>query len=324
MQKTTSSFIEVGRSVIDIEMKAIKNLTHCINDDFSKACQLILDCKGRVVVTGMGKSGHIGKKIAATLASTGTPSFFVHPGEASHGDMGMITKSDIVLALSNSGETKEILMILPLLKRSDIPLISLTGNKLSALSSNATINLDIAVEQEACKLGLAPTASTTASLAMGDALAIALLNARGFTKEDFAYSHPGGSLGKRLLMSVDDLMHRDDEVPSVSEQASLQEALIEMTRTRLGATAIVSHQNVVLGIFTDGDLRRAFNDNIALSTPIIEVMTQPGKTVAPGMLAAEALRIMETSKINALLVATPDRKLIGALNMHDLLRAGVV
>jgi arabinose-5-phosphate isomerase len=266
----------------------------------------MLDCQGRVVVIGMGKSGHIGSKIAATLASTGTPAFFVHPGEASHGDLGMITAKDVVLALSNSGSTEEILTILPIIKRLHVPLISLTGNPESALAKAANVNIDVGVEEEACPLGLAPTASTTAALAMGDAMAISLLEVRGFTSDDFARSHPGGKLGRRLLLLICD-------------------ALLEITRKGLGATAIVDGDNFVQGIFTDGDLRRALDHNVDLhTTPIDEAMTRDCTLVARGLLAAEALQIMEKGKFNALLVVDENKQLVGALNMHDLLRAGVV
>ncbi|OJV89850.1 MAG: D-arabinose 5-phosphate isomerase, partial [Gammaproteobacteria bacterium 39-13] len=270
-------------------------------------------------------SGHISRKIAATLASTGSPAIFVHPAEASHGDMGMITENDVVIAISNSGETEEILTILPLIKRLGVPLITLTGNPRSTLAICASANLDVSVEKEACVLGLAPTSSTTATLVMGDALAIALLDARGFSAEDFARSHPGGKLGRRLLLKVDDLMHTNEDIPVVSHTATVKEALIEMTRCRLGMTAIVDDNQAQIGLFTDGDLRRAFDRNIDIHTsPITLVMTQGGKVIEKGLLAAEALRIMETYKINGLFVVDKQRKLLGALNMHDLLRAGVL
>jgi len=292
---------------------------------FTQACRLMLECKGRIVVIGMGKSGHIAGKIAATLASTGTPAFFVHPGEASHGDLGMITSSDVVLALSNSGETNEIITILPLIKRLDVPLIAMTGNPESTLAQAARASINVAVDKEACPLGLAPTASTTAALAMGDALAVALLETRGFTEEDFARSHPGGALGRRLLLLIDDLMHTGDALPQVDADTLLSDALMEMTRKGLGMTAVVDANKKLAGVFTDGDLRRAIDHKIDLHTARIrDVMTSECTTVHPGMLAAEALQIMDSTKINALPVLDDDGELVGALNMHDLLRAGVV
>jgi arabinose-5-phosphate isomerase len=285
----------------------------------------MLACKGRIVVIGMGKSGHIGNKIAATLASTGSPAFFVHPGEASHGDLGMITSSDVVLALSNSGETREIITILPLIKRMGAPLISMTGNPASTLAREANVNLDVSVAKEACPLDLAPTASTTAALVMGDAVAIALLEARGFTAEDFALSHPGGSLGRRLLLHVYDIMHKGDAIPAVTQHASLRDALIEMTTKGLGMTAIVDGEGRAVGIFTDGDLRRCLDRDIDVrAAKIADVMIPGGKHIAPDRLAVEALNLMEEKKINALLIVDHDERLCGALNMHDLLRAGVV
>ena len=316
---------ESGLRVIHTEANAISALVERVDDAFVNACRLMLECRGRVVVTGMGKSGHIGRKIAATLASAGTPAFFVHPGEASHGDMGMITSADVVLALSNSGETDEILTILPLIKRLGVALIALTGNERSRLAREAHVNIDVSVEQEACPLGLAPTASTSAALAMGDALSIALLEARGFGVEDFARSHPGGRLGRRLLLRIADLMHTRDGVPSVPQSATLSEALMEMTRKSLGMTAVVDGDRRVVGIFTDGDLRRTLDRELdAKRTPISEVMTRDCVTVHGDMLAAEALNIMEQRAINALLVTDGEGCLEGALNMHDLLRAGVL
>jgi arabinose-5-phosphate isomerase len=281
-------------------------------------------CSGRVVVTGMGKSGHIAGKIAATLASTGTPAFFVHPGEASHGDLGMITRQDVVLALSNSGETDEVLTILPIIKRLGVPLIAMTGNPHSTLAKLATSHINVSVEQEACPLGLAPTSSTTAALVMGDALAISLLEARGFTKDDFALSHPGGSLGKRLLVRVSDIMHIDDKLPCVPQTATIADALLEMTEKKLGMTAIVDATNKVAGIFTDGDLRRMLARNLDIhQTAIADVMTARCTVISPDILAAEAMRIMEQKRINALLVVDDNQRAIGALNMHDLIRAGI-
>ena len=317
---------ELALAVIDTEARAITGLADEINQPtFIQACHLMLACKGRVVVTGMGKSGHIAGKIAATLASTGTPAFFVHPGEASHGDLGMITTADVVLALSNSGETGEIVTILPLIKRLNVPLITLTGNPDSTLSRAATANINVRVDKEACPLGLAPTASTTASLAMGDALAIALLESRGFTEEDFARSHPGGTLGRRLLLLIDDLMHTGDAIPRVELITPLSDALLEMTRKGLGMTAVIDTRGELAGIFTDGDLRRTIDNKVDLNEALIsEVMTADCKTIHPGMLAAEALQIMDSTKINALPVVNENNELVGALNMHDLLRAGVV
>lgn len=316
---------QLGLAVIETELAAINALRDRINQDFVKACELMLNCEGRVVVTGMGKSGHIGNKIAATLASTGTPAFFVHPGEASHGDLGMITAKDVVLALSNSGETGEILTILPIIKRLQVPMISITGKQHSTLATESDINLDAAVEKEACPLGLAPTSSTTVALVLGDALAVALLDARGFTEEDFALSHPGGSLGRRLLLHVSDIMHTGDRIPHVPEQASLRDALLEITDKGLGMTAIVNQQQQVLGIYTDGDLRRTLDKNIDVHTASVkEVMTANCKTIPANILAAEALTIMQQNKINAMLVVDQNNTLIGALNMHDLLRAGVI
>jgi arabinose-5-phosphate isomerase len=285
----------------------------------------MLECKGRVVVIGMGKSGHIGGKIAATLASTGTPAFFVHPGEASHGDLGMITASDVVLALSNSGETAEIITILPIIKRLNVPLITLTGNPESTLAKAATANINVRVDREACPLDLAPTASTTAALAMGDALAIALLESRGFTELDFARSHPGGALGRRLLLLIDDLMHTGAAIPAVGPDTLLINALMEMTRKGLGMTAVVDGQGRLVGVFTDGDLRRAIDHKVDVHVARVgDVMTTNCKTIRPGMLAAEALQLMDSKSINALPVVNDDNILVGALNMHDLLRAGVV
>jgi len=316
---------QLGLAVIKTEADMIAALSTRIDDSFARACQYMLDCTGRIVVIGMGKSGHIGGKIAATLASTGSPAFFVHPGEASHGDLGMITVRDVVLALSNSGETEEILTILPLIKRLGVPLISLIGRRESTLARAASVNIDVSVTQEACPLGLAPTSSTTAALVMGDALAVALLEARGFTAEDFARSHPGGRLGRRLLLMIDDVMHTGDEIPQVREDALVSQALLEMTKKGLGMTAIVDDQQRVLGVFTDGDLRRALDREVDIhSTPIADIMTPGSKTILPEILAAEALQIMEAFKINGLLVVDHSGRLIGALNMHDLLRAGVV
>ncbi len=316
---------ELGLAVIQVEAQAVANLAGQINDNFVTACKLLFNCTGRVVVIGMGKSGHIGGKIAATLASTGTPAFFVHPGEASHGDLGMVTPQDVVLALSNSGETGEVLTILPIIKRLGVPLIAITGNTESTLAKFSTTCLNVAVEQEACPLGLAPTSSTTAALVMGDALAVSLLEARGFTRDDFALSHPGGSLGKRLLLRVSDIMHVGNAMPSVPESALISHALLEMTEKQLGMTAVVEADNRVIGIFTDGDLRRMLAKNFDIhNTPITEVMTPHCTVITADMLAAEAMQIMEQKKINALIVVDGQQFAIGALNMHDLIKAGIV
>ncbi|MDH3644509.1 MAG: KpsF/GutQ family sugar-phosphate isomerase [Gammaproteobacteria bacterium] len=312
-------------AVIDTEAEALQALRPRIDDAFVDACRLMLGCRGRVVVSGMGKSGHIGHKIAATLASTGTPAFFVHPGEASHGDLGMITAADVAMVLSNSGETDELLTVVPLIKRLGVPLIALTGNPVSSLATVADVNLDVSVPREACPLGLAPTASTTATLAMGDALAVALLESRGFTQEDFARAHPGGALGRRLLLHVANIMHTGDEMPMVSPDTPFREALLEMSQKRMGMTAIVDAERKVLGVFTDGDLRRALDRNVDLhGTRIDQVMTTECRTADPDMLAAAALQMMDAHKINALLIVDEQYQLVGALNMHDLLRAGVV
>ncbi len=318
--------IKMARAVIDTETTAIQALKARIDDQFVRACEYMLNCQGRIVVIGMGKSGHIGGKIAATLASTGSPAFFVHPGEASHGDLGMITAQDVVLTLSNSGGTEEILTIVPLIKRLGVPLIALTGNPASRLATEADVHLDISVEREACPLGLAPTSSTTATLVMGDALAISLLESRGFTADDFALSHPGGRLGKRLLLHVADLMHSGDSLPKVNRQASLADALVEMSQKGLGMTTVVDNDDHLLGIFTDGDLRRLLDHGkIDIHTlKISDAMTRSFTSIDKDRLAAEALQFMDSKRINALPVVDGDKRLIGALNMHDLLRAGVV
>ncbi len=316
---------QLGQAVIRTEAAAVSALAGRIDDAFVLACRYMLACQGRIVVLGMGKSGHVGGKMAATLASTGTPAFFVHPGEASHGDLGMITVRDVVLALSNSGETAELLTILPILKRLGVPLIALTGRPGSTLARAAEVHIDVSVEQEACPLGLAPTASTTAALAMGDALAVALLETRGFTAEDFARSHPAGTLGRRLLLHLGDIMHEGEAVPRVLQGTLLREALMEMSRKGLGMTAVVDPQGHVVGIYTDGDLRRTLDRNLDIhATPVDEVMTANPVTSRPEVLAAAALQVMESRKINALLAVDADARLVGAINMHDLLRAGVV
>lgn len=322
---TADTIRNLGLEVIATEMRAVEALQARVDDSFVAACQLMLACKGRIVVIGMGKSGHIGGKIASTLASTGTPAFFVHPGEASHGDLGMITRQDVVLALSNSGETHEILAILPIIKRLGVPLIALTGNPNSALAAFASVHIDVSVAQEACPLGLAPTASTTAALVMGDALAISLLEARGFSRDDFALSHPGGALGRRLLWLVSDIMHTGEAIPQVSTEALVGEALLEMTSKKLGMTAVVDAQGRVAGVFTDGDLRRMLGKQMDLrGTKISTVMTADCTVIPEHILAAEALRIMEEKKINALVVVDGQRRPLGALNMHDLIHAGIV
>jgi len=322
---TKTDFKKLGLAVIETELAAVNALKSRIDDNFARACELMLGCEGRIVVTGMGKSGHIGGKIAATLASTGSPAFFVHPGEASHGDLGMITSKDVVIALSNSGNTEEILTIVPIIKRLGVPLISMTGSPGSPLAYEATINLNVSVKKEACPLGLAPTSSTTVALVMGDALAVALLEARGFTEEDFALSHPGGSLGRRLLLHVSDIMHTGRDTPRTTPDTSISEALLEMSSKGMGMTAIVDNDDRVLGIYTDGDLRRTLDKKIDLqNTQIEQVMTRNCKTVDAHDLAAEVLKLMEDHKINGALVTDSNNRLIGALNMHDLLRAGVM
>jgi arabinose-5-phosphate isomerase len=316
---------KLGQAVIRTEADAVSALAERIDAAFVRACRYMLGCQGRIVVLGMGKSGHVGSKIAATLASTGTPAFFVHPGEASHGDLGMITAKDVVLALSNSGETAELLTILPLIKRLGVPLIAMTGRVTSTLANAAEVHIDVSVTQEACPLGLAPTASTTAALAMGDALAVALLESRGFTAEDFARSHPAGSLGRRLLLHLGDIMHVGDAIPKVSQGTLLREALMERSRKGLGMTAVIAPDGRVAGIYTDGDLRRTLDRSVDIhATEVDRVMTPDPVTARPDVLAAAALQIMESKKINALLAVDGDGRLVGAINMHDLLRAGVV
>lgn len=314
-----------GRRALAIEARAVESLQARIDEGFAAACRLCLACKGRVVVTGMGKSGHVARKIAATLASTGTPAFFLHPAEAGHGDLGMITRTDLVLALSNSGETPELIVLLPHLKRLGVPLIVMAGKTDSTLGRAAAVTLDVSVPEEACPLNLAPTASTTATLAMGDALAVTLLEARGFTKQDFARSHPGGSLGRQLLLHVEDLMRTGDAIPRVAPGEKLRDGLLEMSRKALGMTVIVSPENRVLGIFTDGDLRRTFDKQLDVhTTPMSAVMTPHCKTIGPRELAAEAVHLMEVYRITALPVVDEQGQLVGALNVHDLFRAGVV
>lgn len=321
-----SALAASGRRVFEVEREGLAAVAARLDGAFAAACRAMLACRGRVVCLGMGKSGHVARKIAATLASTGTPAFFVHPGEAGHGDLGMITDADVVLALSYSGESDEILMLLPVLKRQGNPLISMTGRAQSTLAREADIHLDVSVPAEACPLALAPTASTTASLAMGDALAVALLEARGFTSDDFARSHPAGALGRRLLLHIADVMHTGEDVPTVPADASLGDALIEISRKRLGMTAVVDADGRLLGLYTDGDLRRSLADAAldVRSTRIAEVMTRTPVTIGADALATEAAQLMETRKINALVVVDDGRRVVGALNFHDLLRARVV
>ena len=322
---SNEELLALARETLAIESRAVGEISSRLGDEFAEACRLCMDTPGRVVVTGMGKSGHIATKIAATLASTGTPSFFMHPAEASHGDLGMITAHDLLLAISYSGETDEVVTILPLVKRMGGHMISMTGNSASTLARTADVHLDVAVSEEACPLNLAPTASTTATLAMGDALAVALLKARGFTAEDFARSHPSGSLGKRLLLRVSDVMRKGGDVPAVGADVALRDGLMEMTEKGLGMTAIIDDDKRILGIFTDGDLRRALDDGADIhSTRMRDVMHTNCKTTSAEILAAEAVNVLEENKITSLLVADADERLIGALNIHDLFRAGIM
>jgi len=322
---SNDELLALAGEVLEIEARAVAGLGARLNDSFVEACRLCLDTPGRIVVAGMGKSGHISSKIAATLASTGTPAFFMHPGEASHGDLGMITAQDVLLAVSYSGETDEVITILPLVKRMGAKLITMTGNPKSTLAKAADVHLDVSVSEEACPLNLAPTASTTATLAMGDALAVALLKLRGFTAEDFAMSHPSGSLGKRLILRVADVMQTGDAIPAVGPQVKLTDGLMEMTRKGLGMTAIVDGQDRLVGIFTDGDLRRALDEGVDVhTTRMDEIMHTNCKTIASDVLAAEAVLLMEENKITSLLVSDEDQQLLGALNIHDLFRAGIM
>ncbi len=321
----TDKALDLAREVLLIEASAVQALVARIDENFRAALHLIRDCHGRVVVMGMGKSGHVARKIASTLASTGTPAFFVHPAEASHGDLGMITRDDAVIALSNSGESAELLTIVPILKRTGAKLIAMTGNRNSSLGREADVHLDTSVEREACPLNLAPTASTTAALALGDALAVALLDMRGFGADDFARSHPGGALGKRLLVHVSDVMRVGDALPSVADNALVQAAMLEMTRKGMGMTAVLDAAGCVVGIYTDGDLRRSLDQGVDIrSTPVAQVMTLSPRTIAPSKLAAEAVKLMQENKVYALLVVDAQQRLVGAVNMHDLMNAGVV
>lgn len=321
---TDQKMVESGQRTVRLEADAVTSLVPRIDARFAKACRLILACKGRVVVTGMGKSGHIGNKIAATLASTGTPAFFMHPGEANHGDLGMITRGDVVIAISNSGTSTEIVSLLPTLKHREVPLIVLTGRPQSTLAEVAAVHLDISVQSEACPLDLAPTSSTTVTLVLGDALAVALLEARGFTAEDFALSHPGGLLGRRLLLRIEDIMHSGAQIPKVDSTTSLLDALSEITAKGFGMTTVCDVDGILEGVFTDGDLRRSLDKGSDIhSVTMASVMSRSPSTVSPKMLAVEALNIMETRKITALVVADARQKPIGILHMHDLLRAGL-
>ncbi|CAM3675912.1 D-arabinose 5-phosphate isomerase [Rouxiella silvae] len=320
----TFNFIDVGKQVLLTEREGLEQLDQYINDDFSRACEMMFHCSGKIVVMGMGKSGHVGRKMAATFASTGTPAFFVHPGEASHGDLGMVSKQDVVILISNSGESHEILALIPVLKRLDIRLICLTANPESSMGKAANVHICVKVPQEACPLGLAPTTSTTAVMVMGDALAVALLEARGFTAEDFALSHPGGALGRKLLLRVSDIMHTGTEIPQVSRDASLRDALLEITRKNLGMTVITDDLMKIEGIFTDGDLRRIFDMGVNVNeAKITDVMTTGGIRVRPTLLAVDALNLMQDKHITCVMVADGDQ-LLGVVHMHDMLRAGVV
>ena len=320
-----ASFAQSAIRVIDIESQAIEALKSRIDHHFENACNILFECKGKVVVSGMGKSGHIGNKIAATLASTGTPSFFMHPGEANHGDLGMLSQDDVLIAISNSGETGELLNLLPVVKRLNVPTIALTNSATSSLGQHADVVLDISVDKEACSLGLAPTSSTTATLVMGDALAVALLDAKGFTSEDFALSHPGGSLGRKLLLKVNDIMLTADDMPLVNLGASVSEALLEISKKGLGMTGILDDNGILVGVFTDGDLRRILDNKADIhATSVSEVMTKGGKTIQENELAVEAINLMESHKISALFVTNDENRAVGAFNMHMLLKAGVL
>lgn len=319
------SFLKTAKTVFENEIEALNKLQAGLDDSFTRACELMLNCKGKVVLCGMGKSGHIAHKIAATLASTGTSSFFMHPGEANHGDLGMLAKDDVLIGISNSGETHELNNLLPTIKRLGIPLIAITNNAASTLAKFSDVTLDIKVEKEACSLGLAPTTSTTATLVLGDAMAIALLEAKGFTADDFALSHPGGLLGRRLLLTVDDIMARDDELPLVDISASVTKALLEMSNKGLGMTGVVDHTNTLLGVFTDGDLRRALDKYMDIhKSTVAQVMTPNSITMQQGKLAVDALNLMQKHKISAIFIVNDEQQPIGALKMHTLLKAGVI
>ena len=318
------NFISIGKKVLDIESIAISKLKDQLDNNFDIACQLCLDCTGKIIVMGIGKSGHIADKLAATLASTGTPAFFVHPGEASHGDLGMISESDVVMALSNSGKTEEIVSLLPILKNMGIKIIAMTGDDNSEIATASDAHINVGVEEEACPMNLSPTASTTAALAMGDAIAVALLEKRGFSVEDFAKSHPGGSIGKKLLLLVQDIMHIEELIPVVLQDDKLARGLIEMSEKALGMTAIINKKEELVGIFTDGDLRRTLEANVDIQTTLMrEVMTENCITVKPNLLAVKAVEIIQENKITSLVVVE-ENKIVGALNIHDLFRAGVM
>lgn len=322
---TRMDFCKLGLAVIETEAQAVFELTQRINEQFEQACKLLLACQGRIVVTGMGKSGHIGKKIAATLASTGSPAFFMHPGEASHGDFGMITRQDIVLAISHSGHTHELVTLLPLLKRLGVPLISMTGHPDSTLAQSSNVHLDVSIKQEACPLGLAPTTSTTVALVMGDALAISLLQARGFTADDFARSHPGGSLGKKILLKIEDLYHHGDDLPIINEHALVRDALIEVSAKKLGMTCVVDDFGKLVGVYTDGDIRRTLTQHYDINTTsLTQVMSRQYRSIQPGALAAEALALMQQHRITSLVIENDSRHPVAVIHIHDLLRAGVV
>ncbi|MFT5541597.1 MAG: arabinose-5-phosphate isomerase [Glaciecola sp.] len=319
------SFLNTAQTVFQTEIEALSKLKVSLDDSFNKACELMLNCKGKVVVCGMGKSGHIGHKIAATLASTGTPAFFMHPGEANHGDLGMLAKDDVLIGISNSGETQELTALLPVVKRLGVPVIAITNNSVSTLAKFSDVTLDIKVEKEACSLGLAPTSSTTATLVLGDALAVALLEAKGFTADDFALSHPGGSLGRRLLLTVDDIMATEDELPLVHSSASVTKALLEISDKGLGMTGVVDEADNLLGVFTDGDLRRALDKYIDIhKSTVDDVMTANSITMPQGKLAVDALNLMQKHKINAIFIVNEKQQPVGALKMHTLLKAGVI
>jgi arabinose-5-phosphate isomerase len=321
----SESIQNLARAVIETEAAAVNSLLARIDENFVQACELMLACAGRIVVIGMGKSGHIANKIAATLASTGTPAFFVHPAEASHGDLGMLMPGDIALLLSNSGETDEMNSIIPIFKRMDVKMVAMTGNPESTLAKHATVHINVGIEKEACPLGLAPTSSTTAALVMGDALAVSLLDRRGFTREDFARSHPAGRLGRQLLLLIKDVMHTGDDLPAISDAATISEAIVEMTAKRLGMSAIIDGSNRLLGVLTDGDLRRALDTEVDPHTTLVtEVMTVDPKTISPDSLAMEAVQMMQDFRIQGLLVVDEQQQLAGALNFQDLLQAGVV
>ena len=319
------NFCTLGLAVIETEAQAIFNLTQRLDERFNTACELLLACSGRIVVTGMGKSGHISKKIAATLASTGSPAFFMHPGEASHGDFGMITRQDVVLAVSYSGHTAELITLLPLIKRLGVPLISLTGQHNSPLAEAATVNIDVSIQQEACPLGLAPTTSTTAALVMGDALAIALLTARGFSADDFAFTHPGGQLGRKLLLKIDTLSHKDDAIPISYEKDTVREAIMEVTAKKLGMTCVINQHGELVGIFTDGDIRRTLTQSLDINTTALhQVMSREYHCIQADALAAEALALMQQHAITSLVVTNAQRQPAAVIHIHDLLRAGIV